>query len=64
MAAYWSPVPTLTEDELEHEREWLEGCFDSYREIGQGISSKEHVRYRQVLERLCTVFGKIYAPWH
>ena len=46
------PVADLTKEEAERECESAEDYFQSCHDIGQGINSKEFVRYRRTAERL------------
>jgi hypothetical protein len=38
--------------ELHEELDWIHSCFDDYRELEQGISTKEVVRELAVIEEL------------
>lgn len=54
----------MTEDQLESKRANMESYFDSCREIGQGIGTKESVWYRRVCDRLEQEFGHTIERWH
>jgi hypothetical protein len=41
-------LATLTLDQIEHELEWMEGCFQRYEQTGQGISTKETLWVRDL----------------
>jgi hypothetical protein len=48
----WKRVEDMNLDEVEAERANLESYFNSCREGGHGINTKERVRYRDCLIRL------------
>ena len=50
---YWSDyVSSRTTEQLQEEAEDLQRTFADYAEIGQGISSKETIRYNQITDEL------------
>lgn len=50
---YWSDyVSSRTTEQLRDEAESLEEDFADYERIGQGISTKETIRYNKITEEL------------
>lgn len=48
----WKTVDDMTVDEAEQEMYSLESYFESCVEIGQGINSKESIRYRRCCDKV------------
>ncbi len=55
------PVVLMTADEAVGEVEWLSSCFDSCREGGHGISSKDSIRMRDCIAKARAAGHTIYA---
>jgi hypothetical protein len=62
---YWSDyVSSRTTEQLQDERESLERDFADYADIGQGISTKETIRYNKITDELHRRGVKVYcAGW-
>lgn len=48
----WKTVDQMTVDEAEQEMYSLEAYFAECEEIGQGINSKETIRYRRCCDKV------------
>lgn len=58
VAYYGKDVDLLTVSELLDEIEHINGVFEDYRELGQGISTKEYVYYRKLQQKLSEINRK------
>ena len=59
----WKTVEEMTLAECEDTKDSLERYFESCQRIGQGINSKETVRYRRACERIERETGKPVERW-
>jgi hypothetical protein len=55
VAYYGKDVDLLTVPELLDEIEHIKGVFEDYKELGQGVSTKEIVYYRKLRDKLSEI---------
>ena len=48
VAYYGKDVDALSVPDLLSEIEWMEGVFEDYKALGQGVSTKEYGYYRKL----------------